>query len=194
RKRKRRADANLNGRLTPTQAANMGARRKVSWNSFVLPPTFAERGDSARASVYSVCGTRCGGRVLVVVDGGHTMCTRDECKGVEPADASANEQGGSTAMGACEHAEAAVTTHAQRPKSVMFHAEEDFLALAKEAADEGVLGEHEVNPIMHMYHAACASGVPLAAKLGDTGYYVVRDGSDQSVPAGWAHVFCDREG
>lgn len=97
-------------------------------------------------------------------------------------------------MGACEHAEAAVTTHAQRPKSVMFHAEEDFLALAKEAADEGVLGEHEVNPIMHMYHAACASGVPLAAKLGDTGYYVVRDGSDQSVPAGWAHVFCDREG
>lgn len=57
-----------------------------------------------------------------------------------------------------------------------------------------VLGKHEVDPIMHMYRAACVSGVPLAAKLGDTGYYVVRDGDDRSVPAGWAHVLCDREG
>lgn len=97
-------------------------------------------------------------------------------------------------MEACEHAEAATKTHAQRPTSVRFLAEEDFLALATEAADMGVLGEHEVDPIMRMYRAACASGVPLAAKLGNTGYYVVRDGDDRSVPAGWAHVLYDREG
>ena len=96
--------------------------------------------------------------------------------------------------GACEHVEAAEIARAQRPNSVRFQAEEDLLALAAAAASAGVMGEREVDRVMKMHRAACASGVPLAAKLGDTGYFVVRDdGDSRYLPAGWAHVLSGRE-
>lgn len=103
-------------------------------------------------------------------------------------------EGRTSAMMACEHGQAARTTPARQPTSLTFHAEEDLLALATQAVGEGVLGEDDVDRIMDMYRTACRSGVPIAAKLGDTGYYVVRDGDDRYYPAGWAHVLCDLEG
>lgn len=97
-------------------------------------------------------------------------------------------------MKACEHGEAARNTPAHQPKAVRFHAESDLLALATEAVAAGVLGEKEVEQILKKYRAACGFGVPLVAKLGETGYYVVWDGDNRSYPAGWAHVLCDLEG
>lgn len=97
-------------------------------------------------------------------------------------------------METCEHGEAARNTPAQQPKAVRFDAEADLHALAMEATSAGVLGADVVDRIIEKYRAACASGVPLVAKLGETGYYVVWDGDNRSYPAGWAHVLCDLEG
>ena len=39
------------------------------------------RGAIRHQALYTLCATRCDRRVLVVIKGEHTKCTRDECKG-----------------------------------------------------------------------------------------------------------------
>lgn len=90
----------------------------------------------------------------------------------------------------CQHSVAAQDIQAKHSTSVCI-AEDDFLATASAARDTGALGRDSVDRIMDMYRDAGAVGVALVARLDGTGYYVVREKSNRSYPAGWAHVLYD---
>ena len=111
---------------------------------------------------------------------------------VPNAVASAKEQGKVSAVSSCRHGAAALSVQAQNPTSLVI-AEDELLAMANAAMDMGVLGSDTVLTIMSMYRKAGAVGVALVAKLGGTGYHVVRENSNRSFPGGWAHVFYDDE-